>query len=211
MLPDILRQLGASPILPRLLAQRQRYSNRVAPGRLEYSFFEFVIGAALLLGLTFAALALARRYRTERDERLTAQAGGWRVRSQLDFDPGDPFNRFPGLGLAMPQNVMEGQEEGFDVAYFEANVGRRQPSVPHALVQLPVEPPRERYVADDGGVVGSGWGPRASQLLATASGVVVETAPLAVLVRSSGASSDAVSRFALALARAVVDDAKAPV
>lgn len=44
--------------------------------------------------------------------------------------------------------------------------------------------------------------------MATANGVVVDTAPLALLVRSSGASADAVARLALALAKAVVDDSK---
>lgn len=183
---------------------------RVAPGRFEYSLIEFVVFAALLLGLTFVGLRMARSHREKRDERLTASSGGWRIRSQLDIDAGSPYNRFSGLALRMPQDVMEGREDGFEVSYFRGRLSGDRRDVPHALVQLPVDPPQRRYVARDtsGGLV-DGWGPRAAHVLSGARGLVVETAPLALLVHSDGARSDDVGRVALALAKAVVEDAQA--
>lgn len=212
MLPEIARRLGDVPGMPLLLEQRRRLSpGRVAPGRFEYSFIEFVIFAALLLGVTFLGLRWARGYRAKRDENMTASSGGWRFRTQLDIDAGSPFNRFPDLALAMPHDVMEGQEDDFEVAYFNAYPRRGSPVVPYALVQLPVDPPKGRFVAEQvPDVNASIWGPAASRLLADARGVVVETAPLALLVRSDGASAEAVGRFALALAKAVVEDARGP-
>jgi hypothetical protein len=199
------------------LAQRQSVHRRpdyVAPGRFEYSFIEFVIFAVVLLGGTFIGLKLARDYRQRRDERLTETSGGWRIRSQLDVDAGSPYKRFPGLALRMPHDVMEGHDDGFEVSYFSAHLPRYvgdagSRDVPHALVQLPVDPPQRRYIAGDTapGVV-DGWGPRATQVLAEAPGVVVETAPLALMVSSTSASAVNVGRIALALAKAVVEDAK---
>lgn len=200
-----------------LLAQRYRSSGptRLAPGRFEYSFIEFVIFAMVLLGGTFVALKLAREYRQRRDERLTETSGGWRIRSQLDVDAGSPYNRFPGLALRMPHDVMEGHDEGFEVSYFSAYLPRyvgdvpSNRAVPHAIVQLPVDPPQGRHAAGDGPAAPiQGWGPRATQVLADARDVVVETAPLALMVASTtGASAVNVGRVALALAKAVVEDA----
>jgi hypothetical protein len=211
MLSDLARRLADVPGLPSLVEQRRRFSpDRVAPGRFEYSFVEFVIFAVVLLGLTFLGLRLARSYREKRDERLTASSGGWRIRSQLDIDAGSPYNRFSGLALRMPHDVMEGQEHGFEVAYFRGHLSKYSRDVPHALVQLPVDPPRLRFVAPDTpGAPIDGWGPRAAQVLSDARGVVVETAPLALMVFSNGASPEDVGRIALALAKAVVEDAQA--
>ena len=195
------------------MAQRQSVRVRpdyVAPGRFEYSFIEFVIFVVVLLGLTFIGLKLARSYREKRDERLTASSGGWRIRSQLDIDAGSPYNRFSGLALRMPHDVMEGQEDGFEVAYFRGHLSKYKRDVPHALVQLPVDPPQRLYVAPEApGAPVDGWGPRATQVLSDARGVVVETAPLALMVFSNGASLEDVGRIALALAKAVVEDARA--
>jgi hypothetical protein len=199
-----------------MLAQRYRSSSptRLAPGRFEYSFIEFVLFAVVLLAVTFIGLKLARDYRQRRDERLTETSGGWRIRTQLDVDAGSPYNRFPGLALRMPHDVMEGHDEGFEVSYFSAylpryvgDAGNRD--VPHAIVQLPVDPPQRRHVATDGAAEPiDGWGPRATQVLREAPGVMVETAPLALMVSSTGASAVNVGRIALALAKAVVEDAK---
>lgn len=195
-------------ILVRLLvdtwavAQRQSVHRRpdyVAPGRFEYTFIEFVIFVVVLVAATLVGLQMARSYRERRDARLTESSGGWRIRSQLDVDAGSPYNRFPGLALSMPHDVMEGHDEGFEVSYFSAhrprragdnsdaptvlgNAGSRR-DVPHAIVQLPVDPPQRRYVAADAaaGVI-DGWGSRASKVLSDARGVVIETAPLALMV-----------------------------
>jgi hypothetical protein len=214
MLPDLMRLL----VDTWALAQRQSVHRRpdyVAPGRFEYSFIEFVLFAVVLLAVTFIGLKLARDYRQRRDERLTETSGGWRIRSQLDVDAGSPYNRFPGLALRMPHDVMEGHDEGFEVSYFSAYQPRyvgNDPDnrdVPHAIVQLPVDPPQRRHVATDGAADPiAGWGPRATQVLGEAPGVVVETAPLALMVSSTGASAVNVGRIALALAKAVVEDAK---
>jgi hypothetical protein len=199
-----------------LVAQRYRSStpSRLAPGRFEYSLIEFVLFAVVLLAVTFIGLKLARDYRQRRDERLTEASGGWRIRTQLDVDAGSPYNRFPGLALRMPHDVMEGHDEGFEVSYFSAHLPRYvgdagSRDVPHAIVQLPVDPPQRRHAATDGAAEPiEGWGPRASQVLSDARGVIVETAPLALMVSSSGASAANVGRIALALAKAVVEDAK---
>jgi hypothetical protein len=200
-----------------LVAQRQSVHQRpdyVAPGRFEYSFIEFVIFVVVLLAVTFIGLKLARDYRQRRDERLTETSGGWRIRTQLDIDAGSPYNRFPGLALRMPHDVMEGHDDGFEVSYFSAYQPRyvgddpNNRDVPHAIVQLPVDPPECRHVATDGPAEPiDRWGPRATQVLIEARGVVVETAPLALMVCSTGASAVNVGRVALALAKAVVEDA----
>jgi hypothetical protein len=217
MLPDVLRLFADTQVV----AQRQSVHLRpgyVAPGRFEYSFIEFVIFAIVLLALTFIGLKLARDYRERRDERLSESSGGWRIRSQLDIDAGSPYNRFPSLALRMPHDVMEGHDEGFEVSYFSGHLpddgappmlgNAADGGVPHAIVQLPVDPPRRRYVAADApaGTL-DGWGPRAALVLGDARGVVVETAPLALMVYSWGASAVVVGRVALALAKAVVEDA----
>ena len=214
MRPDLVVRLVVDTWL---VAQRYRSStpDRVAPGRFEYSFIEFVLFAVVLLAVTFIGLKLARDYRERRDERLTETSGGWRIRSQLDVEAGSPYNRFPGLALRMPHDVMEGHDEGFEVAYFSGHLPRyvgdagSRRDVPHAIVQLPVDPPQRRHMAAAGPAEPiEGWGPRATQLLSDARGVAVDTAPLALMVHSNGASAVQVGRFALALAKAVVEDAR---
>jgi len=83
----------------------------------------------------------------------------------------------------------------------------------YILVQLPVDPPQRAVINTDGVIdatVLASWGPRASRVLTSAQGGLrVETAPRAILVESTRARSDAVGRVALALARAIVDDAGA--
>jgi hypothetical protein len=113
----------------------------------------------------------------------------------------------------MPHDVMEGHDEGFEVSYFSAYLPRyvgdvpSNRAVPHAIVQLPVDPPQGRHVVGDGAAESiDGWGPRAAQVLGDARDVVVETAPLALMVSSTGASAVSVGRIALALAKAVVED-----
>jgi hypothetical protein len=214
-MPDLLRIL----LDTWLLAQRQSVHRRpdyVAPGRFEYSFIEFVIFSVGLLTATFIGLKLARDYRERRDERLTETSGGWRIRSQLDIDAGSPYNRFPGLALRMPHDVMEGRDEGFEVSYFSGHLQRStgdadaSRDVPHAIVQLPLDPPRLRHMAIDGPATPiDGWGPGAAKVLSDARGVVVETAPLALMVYGTSASAVEVGRLALALAKAVVADGSA--
>ncbi len=192
------------------LLQVHATPSTVADGRFEFGGLAFVLGAAALLGATVVGLFIARRVRESRDARTSELSGGWRIRTHLDLEPGDPYDRFEGLGLMAPHNVMEGTDDGFSVAYFEVTVGRQSPVVrPCALVQLPVDPPRPFAVDAEGPpdpTVMAGWGPKAIAVLSTAYGVRVETAPLALLVRSTRAPSDAVARVALALARAVVED-----
>lgn len=189
---------------------RMQTASSVDPGRL-YTLPQFLVGAALLVGLTVIGLWIARRRRVERDARMTAALGdGWRFTSQVGLDLPDPFVRFSCLTLTAINEVREGQDEGFDVAYFVARLGRRSPVTPHVLVQLPTDPPRLRYVADNTpDLTGSGWGPRAEALLRQARGVIVETGPMAVLVRSKSAPAETVRRLALDLARAVTADAEA--
>lgn len=192
------------------LLQVHATPSRVVEGRFEFGGFTFVLGAGLLLGLTFAGLLAARHYRESRDARLSASSGGWRMRAHLDLDPGEPFSRFDGLALMAPHDVMEGTEEGFEVAYFEVSVSRETRIVrPCALVQLPVDPPRPYDLHAEGPADPTrlaGWGPRAAAVLASAYGVRIQTAPLAILVQSTRAPSDVVSRVALALAKALVED-----
>ena len=210
MIPDLVVRLAAAPVVALMLEQYRR-DDRVAPGRMEYSFIEFVVFVVVLLGATFVGLRMARSSREKRDERLTASSGGWRIRSQLDLDAGSPYNRFPGLALRAPHDVMEGLEDGFEVSYFRGHLSEQRRDVPHALVQLPVDPPQRRDVAaatPDGPT--HDWGLRAAHVLSEASGVVVETAPLALMVHSSGAPAEVVGRVALALAKAVVEDANSP-
>ena len=80
MFPDLVRRLAAAPVVA-LKLEQYRQLDRVAPGRFEYRFIEFMVFAAVLLGLTFVGLRMARSYREKRDERLTASSGGWRIRS----------------------------------------------------------------------------------------------------------------------------------
>lgn len=195
-----------------MVAQGLVRSTRVAPGRFEYSGGEFFILALGLAALTIVGLFVARIVRDNRDARLSDSSGGWRIRSQFDLDLPDPYCRFSGLALEGPHNAMEGTEQGFEVAYFEVTVGRRPPVVrPCAIVQLPDDPPRTRVDAVHGrphASALSAWGPAARAVLAEVQNVTIETAPLALLVRSTGAPSEAVSRTALALAKALGEDAR---
>lgn len=195
------------------LLQVHATPSRVVEGRFEFSGVAFLVGAGLLLVLTFAALLAARRYRESREARLSHSSGGWRIRAHLDLDAGDPYSRFEGLGLMAPHNVMEGTEEGFDVAYFDVPVGHEAPVVrPCALVQVPVEPPRPFALNAEGAsdpAILAGWGPAAAAVLSAAHGVRIETASRALLVRSIRASAETVGRVALGLARALVEDAAA--
>ena len=212
IIPNPVFRLAAAPVVALMLEQYRR-DDRVAPGRMEYSFIEFVVFVVVLLGATFVGLRMARSSREKRDERLTASSGGWRIRSQLDLDAGSPYNRFPGLAWRGPHDVMEGLEEGLEVSYFHGGPisAQGRSDVPYALVQLPVDPPQRRDVAADtpGGPT-HGWGPRAARVLSEARGVVVETAPLALLVHSNSAPAEVVGRVALALAKAVIEDANSP-
>lgn len=187
---------------------------RVAPGRFEYSSGEFLLIGLGLVGVTILGLFVARLVRENRDARLSASSGGWRIRADLDLDLPDPFSRFAGLVMRGPHNVMEGTEEGVEVAYFDVTEGRRTRIVrPCALVQVAEDPPRVTLDTTHGRPSGAAlepWGAAARQVLAEVQGVRIETAPLAILVQSTGASADTVSRVALALAKAVVADAAAP-
>jgi hypothetical protein len=184
--------------------------------------FVVVVGVGVLVG--------RRLWLDRRDAALTEAAGGdWRVRSELPHDAGPPFSDFGlELFLLMPSDVMEGTEEGFEVAYFTIEDGRRtRIQRPAAIVQVPVETPKFRYVTHDlddtavrhlaalqqqtpphhdTGTAGR-VGPRTGELLALARSMIVETAPFSVFIRSKGASREVVQRLALALAKAIVADA----
>lgn len=193
-----------------LIAVAQR---RLASGRFEYSGGEFFLIVLALVGLTIGGLFWARVVRENRDARFSASSGGWRIRTRLDLDLPDPYCRFSDLALAGPHNVMEGTEDGFDVAYFDIDVGRRSRVVrPCAIVQLGEDPPRVSLDTSRGRppeTALESWGPAARDVLAEAQGLRIETAPLAILVRSTGAPPEMVRRVALALATAIVDDAAA--
>jgi hypothetical protein len=184
--------------------------------------FVLVAGVGVLVG--------RRLWLDRRDASLTEAAGGdWRVRSELPHDAGPPFSDFGlELFLLMPSDVMEGTDEGFEVAYFTIEDGRRtRIQRPAAIVQVPVETPKFRYITrdiddeagrrlaelqqqtpphHDTGAAGR-VGPRTAELLSSAGSMIVETAPFSVFIRSKGASTEAVQRLALALAKAIVADA----
>jgi hypothetical protein len=180
----------------------------------------------------FGFLVVRRHWLYKRDAELSEGAGaGWRFRSELPRDAGPPYSDFAAdLFLLMPSDVMEGIEEGFETSYFTIEDGGRwrgriQRSA--AIVQLPVETPKFRYVAEDldGGAPGvlaaiqrhtpphhdtgtpGRVGPMTAELLSYARSVLVETSPFAVFIRSKGASAEAVSRLTMALAKAIVADA----
>lgn len=178
-----------------------------------------VAGAAVLRGY--------RQYLEHRDAALTASAGGgWRVRSALPLDPGPPYSYFgSGLTLMMPCDILEGTEEGFEVAYFTVEAGRRHsgPRIQQAaaIVQLPMTAPTFLYDASEnrgGPTVAAalgqrhgehgGLGPRAIEVLSLARDMVIESAGVAILIRSTGARSEVVSSTAMRLAKAIVADVK---
>jgi hypothetical protein len=194
---------------------------------------EFLAILAVLVG-GFGFLAVRRHWLDSQDAALNESAGdGWRVRSELPHDAGYPYSDFaPDLFFLMPLQVMEGTEEGFEVAYFTiADGGRSRHAVerPAAIVQVPVETPKFRYFTadldDDAAVVlrelqqrtpphyengrPGRVGPATAGLLSLARSVVVETSPFTVFVRSRGARAEDVSRLTIGLAKAVVADAKA--
>lgn len=179
-------------------------------------------------------LAVRRHWLASRDADLTASAGGWRIRSELPHDAGFPYSDFgTDLFLLGPSDVMEGTEEGFEVSYFtiaeDGPRGRRRHQSPAAIVQVPVETPKFRYLAEDldddarkqlaaiqhhtpphydTGRPGR-VGPKTAELLKFAQSVIVETSPFTVFIRSRGARSEDVSRLTIALAKALVADAEA--
>lgn len=189
-----------------------------------------LLAILVVLVAGFGFLAGRRRWLAHRDATLTEAAGeGWRIRSELPHDAGPPYSDFGlELFLLMPSDVKEGTQEGFEVAYFTIEDSRRtRIQRPAAIVQVPVETPKFRYVTTDiddeaarhlaalqeqtpphhdTGRAGR-VGPRTGELLVHARAMIVETAPFAVFIRSKGASSDTVQRLAIALARAIVADA----
>jgi hypothetical protein len=197
-------------------------------GRFEFGLVGLLAGTIVALALTFVGLAVARRQREARDRRLTEAPDGWRVRSQLDLDPGDPYNRFNALRWAAVRDVIEGQADGFDVSHFELKPRRRGADWrPCALVQLPVEGPRFRIASPEAGAFAATRsdavlaqptpapypggpdgriGPKAADVLRWMQRMIVETAPFALLVRAAGASAETVQRTALTLAKAIVED-----
>lgn len=210
-----------------MLTAKKDLSNscrRIVPALMEL----LAILVVLLAG--FAFLAARRHWLAHRDATLTEAAGhGWRVRSELPHDVGPPYSDFGiELFLMMPSAIREGSEDGFEVAYFTIEDGRRSRiQRPAAIVQVPVETPRFRCVTvdldDDAAAhlvalqqrtpphhdTGSAGrvGPKTAALLSGARSMIVETAPFAVFVRSKGASTEAVHRLTMALARAIVADA----
>lgn len=176
------------------------------------------------------ALIVGRRlWQDRRDaERTEASGGEWRFRSELPLDVGPPYNYFGPLPIA--RDIMEGTDEGFEVAYFTTSerTGDTRRDQPAAIVEVSVELPRFRYRAEDldesaPAILASlrqftaahldttrpgRVGPRAAEVLARARSVIVTTAAFAVLVESRGARSEDVQRFALALAKALVEDAR---
>lgn len=189
-----------------------------------------LLAILIVLVAGFGFLAGRRHWLAHRDATLTEAAGeGWKVRSELPHDVGSPYSDFGmELFLLMPSDVMEGTDEGFEVAYFTIEDGRRsRVQRPAAIVQVPVETPKFRYITrdldddaahhlaalqqqtpphHDTGRAGR-VGPRTGELLAHARAMIVETAPFAVFIRSKGASTETVQRLAIALAKAIVADA----
>ena len=178
-------------------------------------------------------LAVRRYLRDRRDAEATEATGGdWRIRSEIPLDVGPPYADFGAeLTLAGPSDVMEGIDEGFEVAYFTTHEGgrnRRHVERAGAIVQVAIETPKFRYVAEDlddrapqtlallqvqtephhdTGRPGR-VGPQAALLLARARSVIVTTAPFAVWIQSRGAPAPEVQRLAIALAKAFVADAR---
>jgi hypothetical protein len=103
-------------------------------------------------------------------------------------------------------DTMEGTDEGFEVAYFDAYIEEDVGLEHCAIVDLPVEGPtldpmtpvNERRAI----------GPKTSDVLASMAGLNVESAPFTILVHSSQPAA-AVHKDALRLAHAIVADAKA--
>jgi hypothetical protein len=170
------------------------------------SFGGFLLVAFGLLAVTFIGLAVARKLRESRDAELTDAAdGGWRIRSQIPFPPPDPYLRFGILGTATILDAMEGSDEGFPIAYFDAYIDRDVGREHCAIVDLPVEGPTldpmtpvsERRAP----------GPKTADVLLLIAGMDVHSAPFTILVHSRQPAA-AVHKAALRLAHAIVADAK---
>jgi len=113
---------------------------------------ELLLILVVLVG-GFGLLAGRLHWLEHRDASLTEAAGdGWRIRSELPHDAGSPYSDFAtDLFLLMPSDVMEGTEEGFEVAYFTIEDGggwRSRIQRPAATVQVAVETPKFRYLAE---------------------------------------------------------------
>jgi hypothetical protein len=170
------------------------------------SFGMFNLIAFGLLSVTFIGLAIARKIRERRDATFTESADGeWRIRQQIPFPHPDPYLRLRLLETATILDTMEGMDEGFKVAYFDAyldpDVGREH----CALVDLPVEGPTldPRTPVDERRAAG----PKTSDVLASITGMEAHSAPFTILVHSTQPAA-AVHRAALRLAHAIVADAK---
>jgi hypothetical protein len=191
---------------------------------------------AILIVITAGAAVLVGRriWLDRRDAEQTEVTGGeWHFRSELPLDPGPPYNYFGAdLVLLRPFDIMEGTDEGFAVAYFTI-VERRSSSAnverPAAIVDVSVELPNFTCLSED--LDGSAparlaslqqytpphydtgrpgrLGRRSADVLSRARSMKVTTAPFAILVTSKGARSEDVQRLALALAKALVADARA--
>ena len=182
----------------------------------------------------FGFLAVRRQWIERQDDAMNEVAEyGWRTRSDLPHDAGPPYHDYsPDLFLMMPSDIMEGTEEGFEVSYFTVRdrAGNRAgggPQHPASIVQVAVETPKFRYVAQDlaegasglltslrhqtpphyeGGTPGR-VGPKTAEVLSLTRSVSVQTAPFSIFIRSHGASPEAVARLTMALAKAIVADA----
>ncbi len=167
----------------------------------------FTLIAGGLLTATYIGLTIARTIRERRDATLTeASGGGWRIRSQIPFPPPDPYLRFAILEEAMILDTMEGTDEGFEVAYFDAYIEEANGREHCAIVDLPVEGPTldRTTPVDERRAIR----PKTSDVLASMAAMDVVSAPFTILVHSTQPAA-AVHRAALRLAHAIVADARA--
>jgi hypothetical protein len=168
------------------------------------SFGMFLLIAGGLLTAMWIGLTVARTIRERRDAAFTEASGGaWRIRAQIPFPVPDPYLRFGVLEEAMILDTMEGTDEGFEVAYFDAYIEEDKGREHCAIVDLPVEGPTldpETPIAEQRAI-----GPKTSDVLASMAGMEVERAPFTILVHSSQPAA-AVHKAALRLAHAIVAD-----
>jgi hypothetical protein len=166
----------------------------------------FTLIAVGLLTATYIGLTIARTIRERRAATVTEASGGrWRIRSQIPFPAPDPYLRFGILEEAMILDTMEGTDEGFDVAYFDAYIEEANGREHCVIVDLPVEGPTldPRTPVNERRAIG----PKTSDVLASMAGINVHSAPFTILVHSSQPAA-AVQKGALRLAHAIVADAK---
>jgi hypothetical protein len=168
----------------------------------------FLVVAATLGGGTFAALAVGRHYRAGRTASVNeASVGAWRYRASIPAVPGHPFAPFMSLDLGHVSDVMEGSDEGFEVAYFEMRVRRRSHApIPAAIVQLPVHAPSVSL--SEGQHPPHEVGPRTADEIRQMGGMRLTIVPSALFLRSEHLPAVVVQRTALRLARAIVADAR---